>query len=161
MSEKENNTIFQYSQKIDQLCTIDNSLFEFSDLRGGPLRDRMMEIIAHLGRYSELYDKARFRKDLQDIKVDSVRSEAIREAKTEDQKIPASLIQEYIYSKDVNGTSLERESQRLAAYTYAANRFRSICELIKNSVIACQTALNYDKAELRTYGEGESSSEQI
>jgi len=147
-----------YTEKVDKLCDIDESLFQFSDLRGSPLRDRMMDILSLLGRFSELQDKARLRKDVQDTKVSSIRSKAILQVKklqaeNSDFKIAATLMDDYIYSMEIEQTSVEREEQKLAAYTYAVNRFRSVCDLIKNSIVACQTALNYDKVEIKSLGQ--------
>lgn len=142
------NKSLTYTEKVDRLCELDDSLFEFSDLRGTPLRDRIMDILSLLGRFSELYDKARLRKEVQDTKVNSIRSKAILEVKNSDVKVAATLIDDYVYSMEIDNTSVEREEQKLAAYNYAVNRFRSVCELIKNSIVACQTALNYDKVEI-------------
>lgn len=150
-SEKFKNMVDEKLNEIpESLLHIDKSL------QAKELRDRILDLNSYHSRYNELHDKAKLACNLQDNKINMIKSVAMKliseDSNYSKLTAPAKLLCLETYSVNIGNemTTLNQEKEKLEWYQYRVNRFKSRFEDIKMSIMSCVNALSYDKQEMES-----------
>lgn len=141
---------------VDNECAKVHDYLNSSVEHGKDLRDKLLIITTYLSRYSKLALEARLMVDLQEERVEKTKALAISKMDTNSEysKIPVTNRKMYIdiimVNLDGEDTCYNDEKVRLAWTKYASNRFASILDQMSKVIMAYQSALNYDKEEMKS-----------
>ncbi len=150
-------------EEVDKKCKeIEDSISEINKtLHGAALKEKLFELTSRMSRLNELLDKATFKVGIQKRKVDLVESISMQslikqEKSGETTKIPATLKSYYLENNivtldeyEMKQTSLYKEKIELEHLQYVLNRFKSTYELIKTTIMVCQSSLSFDREEMK------------
>lgn len=146
----------EFKKKIDDKCDVmDSNLFRYNkDLHGKDVRDRILILTSWMPRYSYLSDKAKLESSTQKRKVEELESIVMRILCGEaGSSIPATLkkahIDTYKFEFDGEMITVSKEKVKLEYMLYAVNRFESMVSNIKLAIFSYQSALNFDRDEIK------------
>jgi len=138
---------------LEFLKTVDRSL------HGNELRNKMIDMLSFMARFGELMDKMSFRRGRQEKYMDLVESLAVQGINSDPvlSKVPVTLRKSYIenfsisinLSGEIKQTTLYDEKMKFERYQYAYSRYRNINELLKTSIMVCQSCLSFDRTEMK------------
>lgn len=134
----------------------DSGLFTLDkSLHGRDLRDRIFELNQYLANFNEYASKLRNLVNKQEIRVDRIESLAMQQVTSLEafKGIPATLkkyfAETYEFDYGDEKVSITSERDRLQDLAYCLNKLEVMFNNIKNTTMACQSGLNYDKEEMK------------
>lgn len=147
-----------FKEEVDRICAeISRDILHLdSSLHGIDLRNKIFDLNGYLSRFNALSDKARLKVGIQESHVDFIKSRAMQGVIADPTlaKVPATLKPFYVETypvklDDESNTTLYEEKSKLEYYTYAMNRFKSIFELLKMTIMSAQSGLSFDREEMK------------
>lgn len=148
--------IEDFKAKVEAKCSImDKKLYDFDEsLHGKGVRDRILALTSWLPRYSELFDQAKLMSSLQKRKIEKSETLAmVILCGPAGDNIPATLKKYHIDTCEIEldgeKTTPIEEKKKLEYFAYAVNRFGSMVDAIKVTIFSYQSALNFDRDEMK------------
>lgn len=145
-----------FKTKVDAKYQEARETIEGIKSHGADLRDKIFELNSLLPRYNELYDYCVLIHGIQKQKIDFISALAMKRLveDAEFKHIQAILKKSYLEIVEVTVeegyvTTLAEEKFVLQWHSYAVNKFSSAFELVKTTIMSCQSGLNFDKEEMK------------
>lgn len=146
-----------FKAKVDERCKIVDSAIANIDktIHGAILREKMFELTNHMALFNDHTDKLSLKVGLQKRKVELIESIAMQAIDLDEklQKKAVSIKESYIENYDIEldggKTTLNKEKVELEYLQYGLARCKSTFEALKITIMVCQSALSFDRAEMQ------------